>query len=431
MTRRPTVLVVEDDDILAASLMTRLSLEGMAPDRAASCAEALAALEASSFDAVISDIRLPDGSGEDVFWSERARFAMTPTIFATAYGDVEQAVRLVKLGAIDYLTKPYDLGALVDLLRRVTARDGGEAAAPGDGGVVSPAEGGLGPTLERLGDVGENILLVGPNGSGRRTLARRLHEASRRSASAFVEVDGASLDDRLLFGGSEGRGASDAGLLDEVGEGTLMISEIADIAPEVQARLLRFVETHRYRPIGAATERHFAGRIVATLGRAPGEAGAASTLRADLLHRFGVIEVRVPPLAERRGELVGIAEHLLSIERAAHPSARARRFSPEAIEAIEVHDWPGNIREMRNRIVRAVLLGRSETIGVDDLFPDHPPREETADLTLDAARRDVERQVIEAALAENGGRIVATAKALGVSRVTLWSKMKRLGIAKP
>jgi DNA-binding NtrC family response regulator len=106
-------------------------------------------------------------------------------------------------------------------------------------------------------------------------------------------------------------------------------------------------------------------------------------------------------------------------------------LSNEALEAISIHDWPGNIREMRNRIVRAVLLGRDEVIDAGDLFPERPNREEVGDLTLDAARRDVERQVIETALAENGGRIVATAKALGVSRVTLWSKMKRFGIARP
>jgi DNA-binding NtrC family response regulator len=429
MTRRPSVLVVEDDDILAASLVTRLSLEGMTPTRAATCAEALAALDASSFDVVISDIRLPDGSGEDVFWSERARFAMTPTIFATAYGDVEQAVRLVKLGAIDYLTKPYDLGALVDLLRRVAAHDGDPAGGEAD--AASPAEGGLAVTLERLAEVRENILLVGPSGSGRRTLAHRLHDGSSRSAAPFVEVDGASLDDRLLFGATDAGGAIEAGILEGIGEGTLLISEIADIAPEVQARLMRFVETHRYRPVCATTERSFAGRIVATLGRAPDETTGSAALRPDLLHRFGVIEVRVPPLAARRAELAGIAEHLLATELAANPNATATRLTGEAIEAIEAHDWPGNIREMRNRIVRAVLLGRSETIGADDLFPERPPREEVGDLTLDAARRDVERQVIETALAENGGRIVATAKALGVSRVTLWSKMKRFGIAKP
>jgi len=431
MTRRPTVLVVEDDDILAASLMTRLSLEGMAPARAATCAEALAALKRSSFDAVVSDIRLPDGSGEDVFWSQRARFAMTPTIFATAYGDIEQAVRLVRLGAIDYLTKPYDLGALVDLLRRVTSGDDGRRSA-GVGAELGcdPPVGPAG-TLDRLVDVRENVLLVGPGGSGRRTLARRLHDRSSRRDAPFVEIDGATLDDRVLFGAVDPSGGVEPGILDAVGEGTLLICEAADIVPEIQARLLRFAEEHRYRRVGATVERNFPGRIVATLGRSAADPSSAAGLRPDLRHRFGVIEVQVPPLAERRSELVGIAEHLLAIERAANPGVGAARLSDAAIEAIECHDWPGNIREMRNRIVRAVLLGRNETIGADDLFPERPTREDPGDLTLDAARRDVERQVIETALAENGGRIVATAKTLGVSRVTLWSKMKRFGIARP
>ena len=429
MSRRPVILIVEDDDILAASLLTRLSLEGMSPVRAATCAEALAALKASSFDAVVSDIRLPDGSGEDVFWSERARFAMTPTIFATAYGEVEQAVRLIKLGAIDYLPKPYDLGALVDLLRRVTGpRD---PRSPGRADDAPTAAGRLSDTLNRLVDVRENILLVGPSGSGRRTLARDLHLRSARRDAPLIEIDGASLDDRLLFGVVGPGGSVDPGILDEVGEGTLLIAEVGDIAPEVQARLLRFAEEHRYRPVGATAERAFDGRIIATLTRPTTEPTIPAGLRPDLLHRLGVIEVQVPPLTDRRSELVAIAERLLAAERAANPGAIAARLSSEAIEAISLHDWPGNIREMRNRIVRAVLLGRAEAIDAGDLFPERPSREEAGDLTLDAARRDVERQVIETALAENGGRIVATAKTLGVSRVTLWSKMKRFGIARP
>ena len=429
MSRRPMILIVEDDDILAASLVTRLSLEGMSPVRAATCAEALAALKASSFDAVVSDIRLPDGSGEDVFWSERARFAMTPTIFATAYGEVEQAVRLIKLGAIDYLPKPYDLGALVDLLRRVTVpRD---TRSPGGADDAPSAAGRLSDTLDRLVDVRENILFVGPGGSGRRTLARDLHLRSTRRDAPLIEIDGASLDDRLLFGVVGPGGSVDPGILDEVGEGTLLIAEVGDITPEVQARLLRFAEEHRYRPVAATAERAFDGRIVATLTRPTTEPTYRAGIRPDLLHRLGVIEVQVPPLADRRSELVAIAEQLLATERAANPGTIATRLSNEAIEAISLHDWPGNIREMRNRIVRAVLLGRDEAIDAGDLFPERPNREEAGDLTLDAARRDVERQVIETALTENGGRIVATAKALGVSRVTLWSKMKRFGIARP
>ncbi|MDK9695440.1 MAG: sigma-54 dependent transcriptional regulator [Siculibacillus sp.] len=431
MTRRPTILVVEDDDILAASLTTRLSLEGMSPIRAATCAGALAILHRSRIDAVISDIRLPDGSGEDVFWSERARFAMTPTIFATAYGDVEQAVRLVKLGAIDYLTKPFDIGALVALLDRVLARDG-RRPVPGaedDGGFPDDAR--VAEALDRLVEVRENLLLVGPSGSGRRTAARRLHDRSSRREAPFVVIDGASLDDRLLFGAIDATGAFEPGVLETVGEGTLLLTEIADIAPEIQARLLRFVEERRYRPVGATAERSFAGRLVTTSTRTPEESAASTAIRPDLLHRLAVIEVRIPPLAERSADLAALAGHILEVERAADPRRAEVRFSEVAIEAIESHDWPGNIREMRNRIVRAVLLGRDETIGAGDLFPERPPEEEAGDLRLETARRDAERQVIETALTENGGRIVATARSLGVSRVTLWSKMKRFGIARP
>lgn len=429
MMRRPGVLIVEDDAILASSLMTRLRLEGMNPFHAADCAEALSALEGRTFDAVVSDIRLPDGSGEDVFHAERARSAMTPTIFTTAFGDVEQAVRLVKLGAVDYLAKPYDLGALVDLLRRVTSAER-SATTSGDAVVArSAAMARLVATLDRLADSDRNLLLVGPSGAGKTTLARRLHERSARSTGPFVVVEGAALTaaegDRMLFGRIGPDGSVEPGLAAEAADGTLLIAEIGDIAPDMQTRLPRFVESHLYRPIGAKTEAAFGGRLMATSSASE---GLPPALRPDLVDRFGVLTIRVPSLAERTEDLGQLAEAVLA-EEAERGGLPAKTFADDVASALEGHDWPGNLRELRNRVVRAVLLAEGDVVTAADLFPDRQIAAERTGHELEVARRDAERRVIEAALAENGGRIVETAKALGISRVTLWSKMKRFGLA--
>jgi DNA-binding NtrC family response regulator len=431
---RPSILIIEDDEILAASLTTRLMLEEMQPIRVSSCTAALEELRTRRFDAVVSDIRLPDGSGADVFWSERDRFAMTPIIFATAYGDIEEAVGLVKAGATDYLTKPYDLGALIDRLRRLT-RDGGD---PGTHDALSssvPAMARLEAALDRLADTPQNVLLVGAPGSGRQTLARRLHAASARRDAPFVVVEGASLNapagDRLLFGAASADGGDEPGLVDRAGNGTLLFTDIGAIAPDVQARLSRFVEEHRYRPIGAVAERTFQGRIMATADTEPLDAAGPAGARSDLMLRFGVIELRVPPLVEREGDVLPLAERILETTVEPNPAIGRQRFTADAAAALENYDWPGNIRELRNRVVRAALLCEGEEISVADLFPDVAGLGSDADQTLDATRRDAERHAIEAALAENHGRIVDTARSLGISRVTLWSKMKQMGISKP
>lgn len=426
----PAVLIIEDDEILAQSLMMRLRLEGMVPTHAATCERAVSLLGSHAFDAIISDIRLPDGSGEDVFWAEAARGARTPTFFTTAYGDVEQAVRLVKLGATDYLLKPYDIGVLIDRLKRLTSH----GRAPSDDVVaLSAAMKKVVGHLDRLRDRPENVLLRGPRDSGRQTLARRLHDGSPRAGSPFVTVDGASLTggeaDRLLFGTRIAPGTIEPGLIDSIGEGTLLITDADAIPADVQSRLMRFIGEQVYRPVGAIEERHFAGRLVATALDARTEPSSDRRLGRDLESRLAVHEIVVPALAERRDDLVPLARSFLERQIADFAPAAAA-FSEEAEAAVVAHDWPGNLRELRNRIARAVVTSPGPKITAGDLFPDHDLLDEPSEPTLEAARRDAERAVIEAALAENGGRIVETARSLGISRVTLWSKMKRFGIGK-
>lgn len=423
------ILLIEDDQVLGGALLQRLRLEGFSTQWVQSCAQAVEWFRRSrqrpAF--VLADIRLPDGSGEDLYRRLIPYLAQATVVFATAYGEIAQAVRLVAAGANDYLTKPYDTDALVARMRAVIAAQ--PAGAPGEvrdnpfrfDDPASP----LARELERLAASSLPLLLEGETGTGKDRAARYAHARSPFAAGPFVAVNCASiapeLAESLLFGHAKGAfsgaNASRDGFFSEAQAGTLYLDEVAELAPKTQSALLRVLENGEYRPLGEIQSRQTRCRIIAsTCGPLDAEV-AEGRLRADLYYRLAVARLVLPPLRERPVALEPLALALLQES----PQAVGKRFSAAALRALGDHDWPGNIREMRNRIARAAVMADGPELTASDVFPELKLGG-AADLAT--RRSHAEQRAIQQAIAESGGHLGSAAKRLGISRTTLWKKLR-------
>lgn len=440
---QPVVLMVEDDETLGASLRQRLGLEGFVVEWVRSARQAREQVGRTKPTMILCDIRLPDGDGETIMREAFGTMGLVPTIFMTAYGDIDQAVRLVRDGALDYVTKPFDIDVLVERLQAIAAKAEIAPAASDDPFAGSASLAPIAETLRRSAPTDLPVLLLGETGTGKEVAARYLHAAGSRATQPFVPVNCGALPselaDSMLFGHERGAftGAtgSHRGFIEETGEGTLFLDEIGDLPLALQVKLMRVLETREFRRLGSLETRRFAGRLVCATNRDLTALMAEDRFREDLWYRINVVTVTLPPLRERSTDLPGLIARLTA--RLAAASGRTGlSVSDEAIEAASRHRWPGNIRELVNRLERAVVLGQASEITARDLFPEGSPSatnastlSPTSDLpTLADAREDAERTHIIEALGRTSGSIGEAATLLGVSRTTLWEKMRRYGI---
>jgi DNA-binding NtrC family response regulator len=428
MTAKPQILVIEDDTILGGAIVQRLKLEGFAPVWTQTCAEAIAALKRTRPDFVLSDIVLPDGSGEGLFRKAQPWLGDTPILFATAFGEIDQAVRLVKAGAEDYLTKPYDVDELVGRIRAsLSRRRHSPRGATATEFALSPTTEVIAEHLRRAAAADLPVLLTGETGVGKEVAARYLHASSHRSGSPFVAVNCGAIPHELLesqfFGHERGAftGATQAhvGYFEEAADGTLFLDEIGELDTRLQTALLRVLEDGQFRPVGSRKDRTFGGRIVAATNADLGQLRSERKFRDDLYYRLSVIEILLPPLRGRREEIEPLAQRFLdelSAGDRAPPS-----LSDDALQALLRHNWPGNIRELRNRLQRAIVFAKGDMLEVADIFPEMRLvgiEEET----LADVRKRAEADLIERAIIASHGRIGDAAKQLGISRTTLWKR---------
>src|SRR5690625_62214 len=434
-TKRQTidVLLVEDDGILGGTVAQRLRLEGLSIIWAQSVNDALENLEKHDPALMLCDIRLPDGTGQEIYRRGARLLWETDVIFVTAYADVQQAVELVKAGATDYLVKPYDIN---DLVRRIKlslsrARLPQSTRSPlRHFHYESPEMAQVVSQLKRLAKESFSILLIGESGTGKEMAARLIHESSGRSPAPFVAVCCADISEATLeskyFGHAAGvmpgTEAHSAGLLEQVGTGTLFLDEVCEMHPKMQIALARVLQDGHFRRLGGTEVIPFQGRIVAATNADLDQALESGQLRRDLYYRLQNAQIEIPPLRKRVAEILPLAEHFLEAWSSDNPLAPFS-ISDAARRALLEHDWPGNVRELMNRIVQACTLAESSTLTEQDLFPErlvHTDRQPS----LTRARQEAEREEIERVIAECGGRIGEAAKKLGISRTTLWKRRR-------
>jgi len=430
---RRRVALIEDDPIMGESLLQRLSLEGATVRWWQAGPPAARELPTFRPDVVVCDLRLPELDGEALF-RQTVGHSGAPFLFITAHADIDQAVRLMRLGGGDYLTKPFAMNAFLGRLKDLV-----RPAPPAGGGRLGPSPAMLEveTLLHRLADRPTTILLTGETGTGKEVCARFLHEAGGGSRS-FLALNCAAIPANLveseMFGHERGAftGAKDRhrGYAERAGEGILFLDEIAELPLDLQAKLLRLLEERRFTRVGGSESLPFRARVVCATNARLDQLVREGRFREDLYYRIAVIEVAIPPLRERPEDIDWLLRRFVATFAEQHGEAPLS-LADSTLESALAHDWPGNVRELRNRSERAVSLALQSCILPSDLFPERAPAIAAApEASLASARDLAEKAQIERALARTGGHVPSAASLLGVSRSTLFEKLRRHGLGR-
>ncbi|MFA9420910.1 MAG: sigma-54-dependent transcriptional regulator [Gammaproteobacteria bacterium] len=442
------VLLVEDDEIMRMSLEDRLHLDGITVRAVGDTASARNELKKGDIDLVVSDIRLPDGTGIELFSHITNCFPGIPVILMTAYGDVSDAVSLVKAGALDYLTKPFDISDFIKKVEQHLSRIGDTHLTlnTDDHNRFKPGSGRLGKSsamrklerlVARLSKSDSSVLITGESGVGKEVVATLIHNNSLRADKPMIKVNCAALSSSLieseLFGHEKGAftGATQRriGRFEQAQGGTIFLDEIAEVSPDIQVKLLRVLQEREIERVGGAEPITLDVRIIAATQVALEESLKKQEFRTDLYWRLNVIHVDVPPLRKRPEDIIYLARLFVN-ELATKTGSNIKGLSKQAELQLQSMPFPGNVRELKNIIERAVALCDAPWIGSVDLLTEEIDSLDMNTTTLKQTIEEAERQAISSALAENGGKINQAADHLGISRKNLWEKMKRYGIEK-
>jgi two-component system response regulator HydG len=437
------VLVVDDNLEMAMTLADGLSDQGFTAQAVGSGAAASEHLRSNAVDALVTDLRMPKVDGLALLALSRSLAPERPVIVMTAFSAIDTAVESIRQGAYHYLTKPFKTEELVLFLRRAldetqlrreaatlkrTLRDRFSTAhILGD----SEAMRNVRETVTRVARVPVPVLILGETGTGKSLVAHAIHAESPRASRPLVVVNCAALPESLLEselfgyvrGAFTGASADRAGLFREADGGTLFLDEIGELAPGLQAKLLRVIEQGTIRPVGSTKEESVDVRILAATHRNLREAVKAGAFREDLLYRLDVISVTMPALRDRREDLPELIAHLLAQARAKYAGSAPEKLSHEALDALLAYDWPGNVRELAHVLEKVVLLGRSPTVNPDELPENVRHPQQHAPLEFQGPIvpiRDLQRRYAAWVLGQVGGHKGKAAERLGIDAKTLW-----------
>ncbi len=446
-----TVLVVEDEETTQKLCADVAASCGMKALVASTVAEALEHLETHAIDIVVTDLILPPSSGLELLKQVREIHPQVAVVVLTQYGSIASAVEATRMGAVDYVTKPFHVDDLKARLERV-ARDldldrenrllrEQLRTRPGFGGLigVSAKMQHVYKIIEKVSQHEYPVLILGESGTGKELVARSIHFSGPRKDRPFAPVDCSSLVPTLieseLFGYVKGAftGAMQAkqGLLEAAQGGTLFLDEIGDMPVDLQAKLLRALQEREVKPVGSTERRRINVRIIAATNRDLEAAIRAGTFRQDLYFRLNVVQVKLPPLRDRKSDIPILVTAFL--EKFSDPHGSPRTISEDAMRRLIAYDWPGNVRELENAIERAVALGSGPILHVGDLPSNlhYPASERVPEKDELLPLEELERRAILRTLRETGGDKLAAARMLGIGKTTLYRKLKQYHMEQP
>jgi len=438
------VLAVDDERPTRLLMERELPRTGFRVEIAESGEEALATIRAQDFDVILLDLRMPGIGGMEALRRIRESETDAEVVILTGHPDVDTAIAAMKLGAYDYLTKPFKLAELEQVIRRAAERKHLQQENQALRRMVTQREPpplivgrsrtvmDLLATVRRIAPTDANVLITGPSGTGKGLVARVIHEASARAAGPFLVINCSAFQDQLLEselfgherGAFTGAVASKQGLFEVAEGGSLVLDEVGEMSPAMQAKLLQVLDTREMRRVGGTRVHRLDVRVIAATNRDLPEAIRAGRFREDLYYRLNVVTLTLPPLRERKEDIAPLIEHFLA--QFASAGYGPRRFTPEALQVLVDYPWPGNVRELANTIERLLILTPGEVIGVDDL----PPSIRSVQVSPGApgSLADMERVHIGQVLKDTRGRKAQAARILGIDVKTLNLKIKRYGI---
>lgn len=440
-----TILIVDDEGTTRNLCRDVVADAGLRTRTASTTEQALELLDQYPIDLVITDLRVPQIGGLELLKRIRETYPQTAVIVLTQYGTIESAVEATRMGAVDYVTKPFHVPELRNKIDRVVRSLEIDQenrvlreqlrTRPGFGGLlgVSPKMQRVYRLIEKVSQHNYPVLILGESGTGKELVARSIHFAGPRQSRPFVPVDCSSLVPTLieseLFGYVKGAftGAmhSKTGLMEAAGNGTLFLDEIGDMPVDLQAKLLRALQEREIKPVGSTERVSISTRVIAATNRDLDSAVRQGQFRQDLYFRLNVVQIKLPPLRERKSDIPLLVNSFL--EKFSEPDARARTIADDAMGRLIAYDWPGNVRELENAIERAVALGSGPILHVGDLPSNlhYGARDRLPQTDEVLPLEELERRAILRALRESSGDKLAAARLLGIGKTTLYRKLKQ------